>query len=81
MAQDCLRLAKVHVIVADLRGYGDSDKPASSDDHAVYSKRAMAADMMAVMTTLGHSQFFVAGHDRRGRVHRLARDYPQVLLN
>ena len=68
------------VIVADLRGYGDSDKPASSDDHAVYSKRAMAADMMAVMTALGHSQFFVAGHDRGGRVaHRLARDYPQVV--
>ena len=68
------------VVVADLRGYGDSDKPTSSEDHAVYSKRAMAADMMAVMTTLGHSQFFVAGHDRGGRVaHRLARDYPQVV--
>ena len=75
------RLAKdFTVIVADLRGYGDSDKPASSEDHAVYSKRTMAADMMAVMTTLGHSQFFVAGHDRGGRVaHRLARDYPQVV--
>ena len=75
------QLAQHHdVIIPDLRGYGDSDKPASSDDHAVYSKRAMAADMMAVMTTLGHSQFFVAGHDRGGRVaHRLARDYPQVV--
>lgn len=69
------------VIVADLRGYGDSDKPASTDDHAVYSKRAMAADMMAVMTTLGHSKFFIAGHDRGGRVaHRLARDYPQAVI-
>jgi len=68
------------VVVADLRGYGDSDKPASSDDHAVYSKRAMAADMMAVMTALGYSQFFIAGHDRGGRVaHRLARDYPQAV--
>ena len=68
------------VVVADLRGYGDSDKPTSSEDHAVYSKRAMAADMMAVMTTLGHSQFFIAGHDRGGRVaHRLARDYPQAV--
>ena len=52
----------------------------TSADHAVYSKRAMAADMMAVMTALGHSQFFVAGHDRGGRVaHRLARDYPQAV--
>ena len=68
------------VIVADLRGYGDSDKPISSDDHAVYSKRAMAADMMSVMKALGHSQFFIAGHDRGGRVaHRLARDYPQAV--
>ena len=68
------------VVVADLRGYGDSDKPTSSEDHAVYSKRAMAADMMAVMTALGHSQFFIAGHDRGGRVaHRLVRDYPQAV--
>ena len=68
------------VVVADLRGYGDSDKPTSSEDHAVYSKRAMAADMMAVMTALGHSQFFIAGHDRGGRVaHRLARDYPKAV--
>ena len=68
------------VVVADLRGYGDSDKPTSSEDHAVYSKRAMANDMMAVMTALGHSQFFIAGHDRGGRVaHRLARDYPKAV--
>ena len=68
------------VVVADLRGYGDSDKPTSSEDHAVYSKRAMATDMMAVMTALGHRQFFIAGHDRGGRVaHRLARDYPQAV--
>ncbi len=68
------------VIVADLRGYGDSDKPASSDDHAVYSKRTMATDMMAVMATLSHDKFFIAGHDRGGRVaHRLARDYPQAV--
>ena len=68
------------VIVADLRGYGDSDKPATSADHAVYSKRAMAADMIAVMAALGHQRFFVAGHDRGGRVaHRLARDYPQAV--
>ena len=68
------------VVVADLRGYGDSDKPPTSADHAVYSKRAMAADMIAVMAALGHQKFFVAGHDRGGRVaHRLARDYPQAV--
>ena len=68
------------VVVADLRGYGDSDKPPTSADHAVYSKRAMAADMIAVMAALGYQRFFVAGHDRGGRVaHRLARDNPQAV--
>ncbi|MCH1427087.1 MAG: alpha/beta hydrolase, partial [Alphaproteobacteria bacterium] len=68
------------LVIADLRGYGDSDKPATNADHSVYSKRAMAADMLAVMRELGHQQFFVAGHDRGGRVaHRLARDYPDAV--
>ena len=61
----------------DLRGYGDSEKPASSADHAPYSKRAMAADARAVMHALGYSRFAVVGHDRGGRVaHRLALDHP-----
>ena len=68
------------VIIADLRGYGDSDKPPTSADHAVYSKRAMATDMMSVVAALGHQRFFVAGHDRGGRVaHRLARDCPEAV--
>ena len=68
------------VIIADLRGYGDSDKPPTSADHAVYSKRAMAIDMISVMAALGYQRFFVAGHDRGGRVaHRLARDYPEAV--
>ena len=68
------------IIIADLRGYGDSDKPPTSADHAVYSKRAMAIDMISVMAALGHQRFFVAGHDRGGRVaHRLARDYPEAV--
>ena len=47
-------LAAEHTVVcADLRGYGDSAKPPSGPPHAAYSKRAMAADMVAVMRTLG----------------------------
>ena len=66
-----------HVICPDLRGYGDSSKPPSTPDHYPYSKREMAKDMAEVMTTLGHDEFFVAGHDRGARVtHRLALDYP-----
>ena len=69
--------AGFRVVAADLRGYGDSSKPASSADHAAYSKRAMAADQVAVMRALGHDRFAVAGHDRGGRVvHRMAHDHP-----
>jgi len=69
-----------HVVIADLRGYGDSEKPPTDADHAAYSKRAMAADMIAVMQAFGYAKFDVAGHDRGGRVaHRLARDYPDAV--
>jgi haloacetate dehalogenase len=73
------RLASGFTVVAsDLRGYGDSAKPASAPDHAVYSKRAMAADQVALMTALGLVPFHVVGHDRGGRVaHRLALDHPE----
>jgi len=64
------------MVCADLRGYGDSGKPPTTQDHASYSKRAMANDMVAVMAALGHDRFFLAGHDRGGRVaHRLAIDH------
>jgi len=64
------------VVCPDLRGYGDSSKPKGLPDHANYSKRAMAKDMVEVMQALGHRSFHVAGHDRGARVaHRLARDH------
>ena len=66
------------LVLPDLRGDGDSDKPESGPDHAAYSKRAMAGDMAALMTQLGHTRYAVCGHDRGGRVaHRLALDHPQ----
>jgi haloacetate dehalogenase len=64
------------VVAPDLRGYGASSKPASSLDHGTYSKRVMAADQVELMRRLGYDQFYVAGHDRGGRVaHRLALDH------
>lgn len=74
-------LARTHTVVAaDLRGYGDSAKPASAPDHAPYSKRAMARDQVLVMESLGFDRFAVVGHDRGGRVgHRLALDYPSAV--
>jgi haloacetate dehalogenase len=65
------------VIVPDLRGYGDSSKPADGENHANYSKRAMALDQVEVMKSFGFDKFAVVGHDRGGRVgHRLALDHP-----
>lgn len=72
------RLAEEFTVVCpDLRGYGDSSKPATVPDHSSYSFRAMAADQARVMATLGFDSFLLAGHDRGGRVsHRLALDFP-----
>jgi haloacetate dehalogenase len=76
-----MRLAPhFRLVLADLRGYGDSAKPPGEPDHANYSKRAMAADMVALMRELGHPRFFLCGHDRGGRVaHRLALDHAQLV--
>jgi haloacetate dehalogenase len=68
------------VVCPDLRGYGLSGKPPVSADHAAYSKRAMAADMVALMRGLGFERFQVVSHDRGARVaHRLALDAPEAV--
>jgi haloacetate dehalogenase len=60
------------VVVTDLRGYGDSSKPPDGENHANYSKRAMALDQVEVMKSFGFDKFAVVGHDRGGRVaHRM----------
>ena len=76
------RLAKEFSVVAtDLRGYGDSSKPATTPDHYPYTKRAMAGDQVEVMRQLGFNRFFVTGHDRGGRcAYRTAIDYPEQVL-
>ena len=66
------------VVLTDLRGYGDSAKPPGGDDHAAYSKRAMAQDQVEVMAALGFERFAVVGHDRGARVtHRMALDHSE----
>ena len=68
------------LVLPDLRGYGDSDKPDGPADHSAYSKRTMALDVLTLMRSFGFEQFFVCGHDRGGRVaHRLALDHPQAV--
>jgi haloacetate dehalogenase len=68
------------VVVADLRGYGDSVAPPAAGDVAAFGKRAMAADQVAVMAALGFPRFAVAGHDRGARcAYRLALDHPDAV--
>ena len=68
------------LVLCDLRGYGDSAKPPGAADHANYSKRVLARDMVEVMTVLGHARFSVLAHDRGARVaHRLAADHGDVV--
>ncbi|WP_020662564.1 alpha/beta fold hydrolase [Amycolatopsis benzoatilytica] len=63
------------VLVPDLRGYGDSDKP--EDTGETYSKRTMAADIVALAKAFGHEQFALAGHDRGALVaFRAGLDHP-----
>jgi haloacetate dehalogenase len=71
-------LAEEYTVVAsDLRGYGDTDKPPGTNDHANYAKRQMALDQVELMRALGHDSFYLVGHDRGARVsHRLSLDHP-----
>ncbi|MFF4138809.1 alpha/beta fold hydrolase [Streptomyces mirabilis] len=59
------------MIAPDLRGYGDTDKPASGSD-----KRTMANDLVALMDHLGHERIVLIGHDRGAHVGtRFAKDH------
>ncbi|MGO1052777.1 alpha/beta fold hydrolase [Crossiella sp. CA198] len=71
-------LAADHTVIApDLRGYGDSDKPADG-----YAKRTMAADIVELAGALGHERFALAGHDRGALVAiRAGLDHPDVVTH
>lgn len=68
------------LVLMDLRGYGDSDRPLADAGHLAYSKREMALDALAVMRHHGFERFGVLAHDRGARVaHRLAQDHAQAV--
>ena len=72
---------RYHVVLADLRGYGDSSLPAPGANHINYSFRSYAEDMIEIMEQLGHQRFYVAGHDRGGRTtHRMCLDNPARVI-
>ena len=72
-------LAADHTVICpDLRGYGASDKPAGE----VYSKRELAADIVALAAALGHDRFALAGHDRGALVAiRAGLDHPEKITH
>ena len=71
---------RFELVLMDLRGYGDSGRPAAGEQSANYAKREMARDAVEVMRRLGHERFQVLAHDRGARVaHRLALDHPQAV--
>jgi pimeloyl-ACP methyl ester carboxylesterase len=71
-------LAADHTVICpDLRGYGESAKPAEG-----YSKRTMAADVVEVARQLGHTRFALVGHDRGALVaFRAGLDHPDVVTH
>jgi len=70
-----------HVVLPDLRGYGDSSLPAAGPNNINFSFREMARDLVEVTGQLGYQRFMIAGHDRGGRVtHRLCLDQPQRVI-
>ena len=75
-------LAADHTVISpDLRGYGASDKPDDIDGTA-YSKRTMAADVVALARALGHERFALAGHDRGALVaFRGGLDHPDTVTH
>ncbi len=63
------------VVVPDLRGYNDSDKPDSG-----YDLDTLAADIRGLMGSLGYLKAHVVGHDWGGAIAwHLAQNFPQHL--
>jgi pimeloyl-ACP methyl ester carboxylesterase len=68
-------LAEQHTVIAvDLRGMGTSSRPADG-----YDKKTMAADIHALVESLGYEKASVAGHDIGSAVaFAYAENYPQA---
>jgi pimeloyl-ACP methyl ester carboxylesterase len=67
------------VVVPDLRGFGESDKPAA-DPAGQYSAAAQARSLAGLITELGLDRPVLAGYDIGSRIAQaLARDRPDLV--
>lgn len=63
------------VVVPDLRGFNDSDKPVNG-----YELDTLVADLQGVIASLGYSKAHIVGHDWGGAIAwRFAQEFPQML--
>lgn len=63
------------VVVPDLRGFNDSEKPASG-----YDLNSLVGDVQGLIASLGYSKAHVVGHDWGGSIAwKFAREFPQML--
>lgn len=63
------------VVVPDLRGLNDSDKPVSG-----YELDTLVADIRGVIASLGYTKAHIVGHDWGGAIAwRFAQEFPQML--
>ncbi|RWS24678.1 epoxide hydrolase 4-like protein [Leptotrombidium deliense] len=67
-----------YVVAVDLRGYGDSEKPAGKQN---YTTSKICADIEQFITALGRKKVVVVGHDWGGAIAwRFASSYPEMVL-
>jgi len=65
---------KYHVIVAEMRGMGNSDKPIDG-----YEKKNMAKDVFELVKNLGFEKVYIGGHDIGAHVaFSFAVNYPEI---
>jgi pimeloyl-ACP methyl ester carboxylesterase len=57
--------AGFHAVAPDLRGYGESDRPA---DTAAYALPNLVGDLVGLIQALGHESAHIVGHDWGGSI-------------
>ena len=73
------RLTRFDLVVPDLRGFGESDRPLL-DPAAAYSAAAQARSVVALIEELGLADVVIAGYDIGSRIaQQVAADRPELL--